>query len=134
MVPDRGACGVPTSDESCPNWARDGGCHQNAGAVLKACGKSCDLETCEDKNSTQCAIWGEEQCAVNPGAMLRECPKTCGMCRNTCHDKDESCKAWADAGECTKNAVAMRRVCPSSCLICANIELAAAQDAEKDEM
>ena len=102
--------------------------------MLKACGNSCGLEACEDKNSTQCETWGASQCADNPGAMLRECPATCGVCRQVCKDKHESCKAWAEAGECTKNAASMRALCSSSCLVCANIELALAADPPKDEM
>ena len=109
-------------------------CHENPGAVLKACGNSCELETCQDSNSTQCEIWGEEQCAANPGAMLKECPHTCGVCRSVCKDKNDSCKAWALAGECTANPKSMRVLCPSACLICAQMELALAGDAPKDEV
>ena len=133
------ACGIceraPVDlDESCPNWAHDNGCFENPGAVLKACGNSCGLEACEDKNSTQCESWSEEQCAANPGAMLRECPATCGVCRQVCKDKHESCAAWAAAGECTANAKSMRALCSSSCFVCASIELAFAGDADKDEI
>ena len=104
-----------------------------ASGVFDSCGV-CDGIKCADNNSTQCAIWGEEQCAANPGAMLRECPETCGVCRQVCKDKHESCKAWASAGECTKNAASMRALCSSSCLVCANMELALAGDPPKDEM
>ena len=51
-----------------------------------------------------------------------------------CADENELCGTWAEAGECTKNAASMRVLCSSSCLICANIELALAGDAPKDEM
>jgi hypothetical protein len=56
------------------------------------------------------------------------------VCRSVCRDKNDSCAAWAAAGECTKNAASMRVLCPSACLVCAQMELALAGDAPKDEV
>lgn len=53
-------------------------CTSPAGFVLKTCAASCevcDATVCDDKNSTQCEIWGEAECANNPGAVMRDCPK-----------------------------------------------------------
>jgi hypothetical protein len=77
-------CGVCRDEckdthDDCPGWAADGQCHKNPGFVLKTCPGSCEVcsaSVCDDKNATQCAIWGETECTVNAGAMMRDCPKT----------------------------------------------------------
>jgi hypothetical protein len=82
----------------------------------------CEANTCEDRNSTQCEIWGEAECANNPGAVMRECPKTCGVCTTVCADKEESCKEWASKGECEKNPASMLALCPQACGACHELE------------
>ena len=82
----------------------------------------CEANTCEDKNATQCAIWGEVECNANPGAVLRECPKTCGVCTAVCSDKEEACKDWAAKGECEKNPASMLSLCAASCGTCQELE------------
>ena len=85
----------------------------------------CSGLACEDKNRTQCLIWGEEECQTNPGALMRECPQMCGVCTTTCADKHESCAAWAKADECVTNSN-MLEICPHSCGVC--------HDVSKDEL
>ena len=105
------SCGVCRSEctdthNDCPGWAADGQCHKNPGFTLKSCPKSCEVcqaTTCEDKNQTQCEIWGEAECANNQGAVMRDCPKTCGVCTAVCGDKEEACPDWAAKGECEAN-------------------------------
>ena len=87
--------------------------------------------TCEDKNSTQCEIWGESECLANPGAVMRDCPKTCGVCQTVCADKETACADWAAKGECEKNAASMLSLCPQSCGTCHELEKFASA---KDEM
>ena len=96
-----------------------------AGFVLAKCPAACEVcesAVCEDKNATQCAIWGEAECTANPGAVLRDCPKTCGVCTSSCTDKEEACADWAAKGECEKNAASMLSLCPQACGTCHELE------------
>merc|ERR1719164_259212 len=63
------SCGVCRDEckdthNDCPGWAAAGQCHSNPGFVLKTCPHSCEVcaaTVCEDKNATQCEIWGETE-------------------------------------------------------------------------
>ena len=93
--------------------------------TLKTCPGSCEVceaTVCEDKNATQCAIWGERECADNPGAVMRDCPKTCGVCQTVCADKESACADWAQKGECEKNPGSMLSLCPQACGTCHELE------------
>ena len=124
------SCGVCRDEcvdthNDCPGWANAGQCHENPGFTLKTCPSSCEVcqaTVCEDKNATQCAIWGETECANNPGAVMRDCPKTCGVCQTMCADKEEACADWAAKGEGEKNAASMLSLCPQSCGTCHELE------------
>ena len=108
-----------------PGWAKAEQCHKNPGYTLKTGPKSCEVckaNVCEDKNATQCAIWGETECANNPGAVMRDCPKTCGVCTAVCADKEPACHDWAIKGECETNPNSMLALCPQSCGTCHQLE------------
>ena len=94
---------------------------EQTGNIANSC-QVCEKSICEDKNATQCAIWGETECNANPGAVLRECPKTCGVCTAVCSDKEEACKDWAAKGECEKNPASMLSLCAASCGTCQELE------------
>ena len=69
-------------------------CFAHPAPFRGALSQVCEANTCEDRNSTQCEIWGEAECANNPGAVMRDCPKTCGVCSNVCTDKEVACNDW----------------------------------------
>ena len=120
------SCGVCRDEckdthNDCPGWATAGQCHDNPGFTLKTCSASCEVcqaNACEDKNATQCEVWGEAECLANPGAVMRDCPKTCGVCSVVCTDKEPACRDWANSGECEKNPASMLSLCPQSCGTC----------------
>ena len=124
----RGADSLPPSPAPTSPAARvcaRSQCHKNPGFTLKSCPNSCEVcgaNLCEDKNATQCEIWGEAECAHNPGAVMRDCPKTCGVCSSVCADKEAACPDWAAKGECEKNAASLLSLCPQACGICQEME------------
>ena len=131
------SCGVcketcVDTHNDCPGWALDDQCNKNPGFVLKTCPHSCQVceaNVCEDKNATQCEIWGKVECEANPAAVMRDCPQTCGVCMPVCRDQATACPDWAAAGECEKNPASMLSLCPQACGTCQELE-----NFKKDEL
>jgi len=129
------ACGLCTSmcldkHNDCPQWAAAGQCNDNTAYMMKTCPNSCHLcdaekhgtSACEDRDHTQCLIWGEQECDVNPLALLTTCPKLCGACTLACADKNPDCPGWASSGKCEEDKAFMHPHCPFSCGLCATME------------
>lgn len=139
-----GACSSMCIDRNsnCPQWAAAGDCSNNTGYMLRECSHSCKvctdekgISTCEDRQISQCLIWGEQECNVNPGSMYRTCPRLCGACGLLCADKHESCPGWAAAKEgkaCAEEGGWLLSSCPYSCGICAQVNRFPRK--EKDEV
>ena len=114
----------------CPQWAAAGQCNDNTAYMMKTCPNSCHLcdaekhgtSACEDRDHTQCLIWGEQECDVNPLALLTTCPKLCGACTLACADKNPDCPGWASSGKCEEDKAFMHPHCPFSCGLCATME------------
>tara|TARA_B110001452_G_scaffold184671_1_gene155277 strand:+ start:3513 stop:3851 length:339 start_codon:yes stop_codon:yes gene_type:complete len=94
--------------------------------MTRECPLSCGVcdgdSLCEDKNKTQCQIWGEWECSNNSQAVARDCMATCKTCTKLCVDKDASCRQWMIDGECEENKQGTQQLCPQSCGLCRDID------------
>ena len=80
---------------------------------------------CEDHNSEQCLLWGEQECAHNTESMLTLCPNLCGACTLACADTHKDCPGWAKGkdGTACDTTPHLPAACPQSCGICAGIHV-----------
>jgi len=100
--PAAGAGGCIDQNESCPKWAKGGGCESSENYMKYHCTKSCDT----------CRSVSEEKRTAKLAA------KDGGSNAAPCRDTHYQCVEWAGMGECDDNPNYMLKGCKRACLVC----------------
>ena len=124
------SCGVcrdscADTHNDCPGWASDGQCFENPGYTLKTCPNSCQVceaTICEDKNATQCAIWGEGGVQRQPRRRAPRLPEDVRRVHRRVLRQGGGVPGLGRQGRVREEPASMLSLCAASCGTCQELE------------